>query len=63
MTVAGAEDSNHIFLTYYAGEEDRQDWQAQFGDPLPPHKTKPSDRDQFLPTVERRLAALAEQNG
>jgi hypothetical protein len=50
----GTEEANRIYLVYYADEEERQDWAARFGDPLPPRIPRPHDRDRFLPSLERR---------
>lgn len=59
LTIGGSEEDHRIYLTYYADDEDRRRWQAEFGDPLPAREPHPFDRDRFLPTMEGRLAELA----
>ena len=61
MVSNGTDESARIFLTYYADEEERQDWLARFGDRLPPRRPKPFDRDRFLPSIEQK-AGLAEED-
>jgi len=36
---------NDVWLRYYASEEDRQNWAADFADPLPPREEPPFPRD------------------
>lgn len=46
-----AED-NVIYLRYYADDEERARWAAQFPeDPMPPRERPSADRDRFLPTA------------
>jgi hypothetical protein len=59
MVGNGTDQSARIFLTYYADEEERREWLARFGDPLPPRRPKRIDRDRFLPSVGRK-AGLVE---
>ena len=41
----GSDEDNRIYLMYYASEEDRAHWKAQFpNDELPPRKTPPYTR-------------------
>jgi len=61
MVGNGTDESARIFLTYYADQEERQDWPARFGDPLPPRRPKPFDRDRFLPSSEWK-ARLPEED-
>jgi len=54
MIGSGTPESERAYLTYYADDEDRTQWQADFGEPLPPRQAKPFDRDRLLPTLEGR---------
>jgi hypothetical protein len=46
----GSDEDNEIYLRYYATDEDRAHWQAQFpNDKLPDHEPLPHDRDRSLP--------------
>jgi hypothetical protein len=48
---AGGSD-DPLWLTYYASEEDRQDWKTAFPDViLPPRKVAPHPRDDQLPAA------------
>ncbi len=50
LTSTGSEEHIQLWLTYYATEEDREAWQADFpSDPLPAKKRRPHDRDRTLP--------------
>ena len=44
----GSDEDNEIYLRYYAGDDDRERWHREFGDPLPPKENPPYDRDRFL---------------
>lgn len=45
-----------IDLRYYADEETRQRWAEDWPeDTMPPHESRPYDRDRFLPKHEERL--------
>ena len=44
------EEEIYLYLKYYADEEHRQDWAAEYpGDSMPEHVDPPFDRDRFLP--------------
>jgi len=46
-----SEEDIDLWLTYYAGETDREEWAADFPDDgVPPHQDLPYDRDRHLPT-------------
>jgi len=46
---SGSEEDNHLYLKYYADEEERKRWQKSFpNDPIPPHVDPPYDRDHQL---------------
>lgn len=48
-----SDDDLHTYLKYYADEDDRQRWLADFPDyQLPAHEDLPYDRDQYLPPAE-----------
>ena len=42
-------DDMETYLRYYADEDARQQWAADFGKPIPEHLDPPYDRDRFLP--------------
>jgi hypothetical protein len=47
---SGSEEDIHLWLTYYADEEERARWASEWpDDPIPPHQDPPYDRDRFLP--------------
>jgi len=47
---SGSEEDMAIYLRYYANEETRQSWAADFPDlAVPPHEEPPYDRDRLLP--------------
>lgn len=46
----GGEEETRLYLKYYADEETRQRWRADFpDDEMPPHEEPPYDRDRHLP--------------
>ncbi len=49
---SGSEEDIEISLRYYFDDEEREDWERQFGGPLPPKEPLPYDRDRFLPGGE-----------
>lgn len=49
-----SEEDLLIYWTYYANEEERKMSGDDAGDPLPPSKPRPFDRDRFLPNFEMR---------
>src|SRR5262249_51388616 len=51
---SGSEEDTTLFLTYYADEEERQQWAEDWWDgPLPTPKPRPYDRDRYLPQPHR----------
>ncbi|MFN2531989.1 MAG: hypothetical protein ABR555_11895 [Pyrinomonadaceae bacterium] len=50
LTGSGSEEDNQIYLKYYADEEHRRSWAADWpDDPMPKHENPPFDRDRHLP--------------
>ncbi|MCC5843096.1 MAG: hypothetical protein JJU05_02465 [Verrucomicrobia bacterium] len=50
MCGSGSEADTADWLSFFASEEDRQDWMETYpDDPLPPRRTPPMDRDAALP--------------
>jgi hypothetical protein len=46
----GGETDTHLYLKYYADEDWRQQWLADFADyDMPAHENPPYDRDRHLP--------------
>lgn len=51
---SGSEEDVALYLTYYADEEERQQWGEDWWDgPLPSPKSLPHDRDRQLPQPHR----------
>lgn len=51
---SGSEEDVVLYLTYYADEEERQEWAEDWWDgPLPTPKPLPHDRDRHLPQAHR----------
>ena len=47
---SGSEADIFLYLKYYAGEEERQQWKAEWPeDKIPEHEAPPYDRDRYLP--------------
>jgi len=47
---SGSDEDNQLYLKYYADENWRKDWQAEYpDDPMPDHEDPPYDRDRLLP--------------
>jgi hypothetical protein len=46
---SGSEEDNDIYLRYYAGDDMREHWLRDFGEPIPPREKPPWDRDRLLP--------------
>ena len=50
LTGSGSEEDNMTYLRYYADEEHRKQWAADWPDDvIPPHEARPFDRDKTLP--------------
>jgi hypothetical protein len=47
-----SEEDNEIYLRYYADDDDRESWKADYGRPFPPKETPPFDRDRLLPAFD-----------
>ena len=48
-----SEEDTRVYLKYYANEDDRRRWQAEWPDyEMPPHEDLPYDRDRQLPASE-----------
>lgn len=59
MVGSGSEEHTNLFLKYYASEEERQSWLADWPDEaIPDHEDPPYDRDRFLPKAEFRKDGL-----
>jgi hypothetical protein len=56
----GTDESERVYLTYYADDEDRAQWLSDFGKPLPPRQPKPYDRDRLMPSLEGRADARTD---
>lgn len=53
---SGSEHDTRIWLSFYADEQQRREWQDQFPDePLPPKKDVVTDRDEHLPRPDYGL--------
>lgn len=53
LTGSGSEEDTHLYLKYYADEETRRRWSADFpADEMPEHAEPPFDRDRYLPQVD-----------
>ncbi|HEY1302135.1 MAG TPA: hypothetical protein VGF24_01215 [Vicinamibacterales bacterium] len=53
LTGSGSEEDTDAYLRYYADEEVRRQWLADFPDyVMPPHEELPYDRDRHLPVPE-----------
>jgi hypothetical protein len=51
----GGEEDTRLYMKYYADEETRRGWLADFpDDEMPPHEEPPYDRDRFLPRANGR---------
>ena len=50
LTGSGSEEDNHVYLKYYADENQRQQWALDWpDDTMPEHEVPPFDRDKHLP--------------
>ena len=50
LTGSGSDEDNQVYLKYYADEEHRKQWAADWpDDPMPPHEDPPFNRDRHLP--------------
>jgi hypothetical protein len=53
---SGSEEDNLLYLKYYADEEDRYAWLAQWpDDPLPEHEDPSYERDRLLPQARPKI--------
>lgn len=56
MVGSGSEEHTHLYMKYYAREEDRRSWLKDWPDDvLPEHEDPPYDRDRRLPQAESRV--------
>ena len=63
MIGSGSEEDNHLYLKYYADEDERRHWHSQFPkDVLPAHEDLPYDRDRLLPKRDYGEAPDGEPN-
>jgi hypothetical protein len=52
---SGSEEDMYLIHKYYAGEEERRQWLAEWpNDVMPEHEDPPYDRDRLLPQAEDR---------
>jgi len=50
LVSTGSEENIHLYLKFYAGEDERQRWVKDFPElVMPPHENPPYDRDRHLP--------------
>ncbi len=50
LTGSGSDEDNQVYLKYYADEEHRKQWAADWpDDPMPSHEDPPFNRDRHLP--------------
>jgi hypothetical protein len=53
LTGSGSTEDTHLYLKYYADEETRRRWSADFlDDEMPEHAEPPFDRDRYLPQAD-----------
>jgi hypothetical protein len=53
LTGSGSTEDTYLYLKYYADEETRQRWAADFpDDEMPAHAAPPFDRDRYLPQAK-----------
>jgi len=63
MLGSGSEEDNRLYLKYYADDDWRRQWHADFpDDPLPAHQDPPYDRDRLLPKPDYGPPASQEPN-
>jgi hypothetical protein len=59
----GSDEDNHLYLKYYADDDERRHWHEEFPEyPIPPHEDLPYDRDQKLPRPDYGQATDGEPN-
>lgn len=50
LVSTGSEENTHLYLKFYADEDEPQQWMTDFPEfVMPPHEDPPCDRDQHLP--------------
>ena len=63
MIGSGSEEHIALYLKYYADEEERQRWRAEWpSEDIPEHEDPPYDRDRLLPQAEDRRTPLDPAN-
>jgi hypothetical protein len=63
LTGSGSTEDTDLYLKYYASEDLRRQWAADFpGDEMPEHEEPPFDRDCYLPQASDR-AQTNEEDG
>jgi hypothetical protein len=61
LTGSGSEEDTYLYLKYYADEETRRRWAADFpGDEMPERVAPPFDRDHYLPQAKTAAQTDAE---
>jgi hypothetical protein len=63
LTGSGSEEDTYLYLKYYADEETRRRWAADFpADEMPEHAAPPLDRDRYLPQANDATRTDAEDD-
>jgi hypothetical protein len=63
LTGSGSEEDTHLYLKYYADEETRRHWAADFpGGEMPERAALPFDRDRYLPQANDATRTDAEDD-
>lgn len=59
----GSEESEHLYLQYYADDFEREQWQEEFPhESLPQHRKPPYNRDRCLPQTHAQFAENSEES-